>query len=45
MRYVSFLNNDRPVLGVREGDAIRIVGEESLELLLARGVEDRKSVV
>lgn len=39
MRYVSFLNNDRPVLGVREGDAIRIVGEESLELLLARGVD------
>ncbi|TAL55886.1 fumarylacetoacetate hydrolase family protein [Pandoraea sp.] len=39
MRYVSFLHNDKPTLGVREGDAIRIVGEEALELLLARGVD------
>ncbi|ELW9527368.1 fumarylacetoacetate hydrolase family protein [Burkholderia cenocepacia] len=39
MRYVSFLKNGKPTLGVREAHTIRIIGEESLESLLARGVD------
>ncbi|KWO64987.1 fumarylacetoacetate hydrolase family protein [Burkholderia ubonensis] len=39
MRYVSFLKNGKPTLGVRDGDRIRVVGEEGLESLLARGVD------
>jgi 2-keto-4-pentenoate hydratase/2-oxohepta-3-ene-1,7-dioic acid hydratase in catechol pathway len=39
MRYVSIEQNGKPVLGVRDGDTIRIIGEESLESLLARGVD------
>ena len=39
MRYVSFVKNGKATLGVRDGDAIRVLGDESLESLLARGVD------
>lgn len=39
MRYVSFLRGGKPMLGVREGETVRILGEESLESLLRRGVD------
>ena len=39
MRYVSFEQNGKAVLGVREGDTVRTIGDESLESLLARGVD------
>ena len=38
MRYVSFLYQGKQTLGVREGNGIRIIGNESLEDLLSRGV-------
>ncbi|MGN6667411.1 MAG: fumarylacetoacetate hydrolase family protein [Trinickia sp.] len=38
MRFVSFDKNGQTTLGVREGDHVRIVGIETLESLLARGV-------
>ncbi|WP_321814872.1 MULTISPECIES: fumarylacetoacetate hydrolase family protein [unclassified Paraburkholderia] len=38
MRLVSFERNGKAALGVREGEQIRIIGEETLEALLARGV-------
>jgi acylpyruvate hydrolase len=37
MRLVSFERNGKAALGVREGDAVRVLGEETLESLLARG--------
>ncbi|WP_158935610.1 fumarylacetoacetate hydrolase family protein [Burkholderia sp. S171] len=43
MRFVSFEKDNKAVLGVREGDKVRIVSDESLESLLARG-EDIKSL-
>ncbi len=39
MRYVRFSHQGRPVLGVRTAEGVRILGEESLEALLARGVD------
>ncbi len=39
MRYVSFLYQGKQTLGVREGNGIRIIGNESLEDLLSRGVD------
>lgn len=39
MRYVHFLHQGRPTLGVRRGEAVQILGEEPLESLLARGVD------
>ena len=39
MRYVSIDINGRAMLGVREGDTIRVLGEDTLESLLARGVD------
>src|SRR6478609_705073 len=38
MRYVSVVYQGKKSLGVREGEGIRIIGNESLEELLARGV-------
>jgi acylpyruvate hydrolase len=37
MRYVSFERQGRAWLGVREGDTVRVIGEDTLEALLARG--------
>ncbi|QHE93597.1 5-oxopent-3-ene-1,2,5-tricarboxylate decarboxylase [Pandoraea fibrosis] len=39
MRYVSFVKDGKATLGVRDGDAIRVLGEDSLESLLASGVD------
>ena len=39
MRYVSFLYQGKQSLGVRENNMIRIIGEETLEDLLSRGVD------
>lgn len=39
MRYVHFTHQNRAVLGVRTADGVRILGEETLESLLARGVD------
>ncbi|WEK28840.1 MAG: fumarylacetoacetate hydrolase family protein [Candidatus Pseudomonas phytovorans] len=39
MRYVRFSHQGRPVLGVRTPEGVRVLGEESLESLLARGVD------
>ena len=39
MRYVRFSHQGRPVLGVRTVEGVRVLGEESLEALLARGVD------
>ena len=39
MRYVSFEQNGKALLGVRDGKQIRVLGEEMLEQLLARGVD------
>ncbi|WP_286915503.1 MULTISPECIES: fumarylacetoacetate hydrolase family protein [unclassified Pseudomonas] len=39
MRYVRFSLQGRPVLGVRTAEGVRVLGEESLESLLARGVD------
>ncbi|VVE37964.1 Ureidoglycolate lyase [Pandoraea eparura] len=39
MRYVSFVNNGKATLGVRDGDAIRVLGDTTLESLLASGVD------
>lgn len=38
MRLVSFERNGKAALGAREGDKVRVLGEETLESLLARGV-------
>lgn len=39
MRYVHFLHQGEATLGVRSQDGVRILGTESLESLLARGVD------
>jgi 2-keto-4-pentenoate hydratase/2-oxohepta-3-ene-1,7-dioic acid hydratase in catechol pathway len=39
MRYVRFLNQGQPVLGVVTAEGVRVLGTESLESLLARGVD------
>ena len=39
MRFVSFERDGKAVLGVREGEQVRIMGDETLESLLARGVD------
>lgn len=38
MRFVSFERDAKPVLGVREGESVRVLGDETLESLLERGV-------
>ncbi|MCT4714108.1 fumarylacetoacetate hydrolase family protein [Enterobacteriaceae bacterium H18W14] len=38
MRYVYFTHQNKRVLGVRTGEGVKILGEETLESLLARGV-------
>jgi acylpyruvate hydrolase len=38
MRFISFEKNGKPTLGVRQGEQVRVLGEETLESLLARGV-------
>ena len=39
MRYVRFMHNDTPMLGLREGEKIRVVGPRTLESLLAEGLD------
>ncbi|TDF82310.1 fumarylacetoacetate hydrolase family protein [Pseudomonas sp. H9] len=39
MRYVSFKHQGRAVLGVRTPEGVKVLGEETLEALLARGVD------
>ncbi|MGY2399700.1 fumarylacetoacetate hydrolase family protein [Pseudomonas sp. SDO5271_S396] len=39
MRYVRFLHQGQPTLGVVTADGVRVLGNESLESLLARGVD------
>lgn len=39
MRYVNFLHNRKPTLGVKTESGVKILGNESLESLLARGVD------
>jgi len=39
MRYVSFNHQGRAVLGVRTPEGVKVLGEETLESLLARGVD------
>lgn len=39
MRFVSFERNGKAVLGVRDGEQVRVLGDETLESLLARGVD------
>jgi acylpyruvate hydrolase len=39
MRFVSFEQNGEATLGVRDGDQVRVIGNESLESLLALGTD------
>lgn len=39
MRFVSFEQNGEKLLGVREDDTVRVLGNETLESLLARGID------
>lgn len=39
MRYVRFLNQGQPVLGVVTAEGVRVLGAETIESLLARGVD------
>ena len=39
MRFVSFERDGKALLGVREGEQVRILGDETIESLLARGVD------
>ncbi|AUT61699.1 fumarylacetoacetate hydrolase family protein [Paraburkholderia terrae] len=39
MRLVSCERNGKAALGIREGDEVRVIGSETLESLLARGVD------
>ena len=39
MRYVYFNHQGRAVLGVRTAEGVKVLGEETLESLLARGVD------
>jgi len=38
MRFVSFERGGKAVLGIREGEQVRVIGDETLESLLERGV-------
>ncbi|MFM0619757.1 fumarylacetoacetate hydrolase family protein [Paraburkholderia nemoris] len=39
MRFVSFERDAKPALGIREGDLVRVLGDETLESLLERGID------
>lgn len=39
MRLVSFERDGKAALGIREGEEVRVIGSETLESLLARGVD------
>ncbi|SDH33907.1 2-keto-4-pentenoate hydratase/2-oxohepta-3-ene-1,7-dioic acid hydratase (catechol pathway) [Paraburkholderia steynii] len=39
MRLVSFERDGKAALGIREGEQVRVIGSETLESLLARGVD------
>ena len=39
MRFISFERSGRSMLGVREGEHVRVIGEVSLETLLAQCVD------
>jgi acylpyruvate hydrolase len=39
MRLMSFERNGKATLGVREGEQVRILGDETLESLLTRGID------
>lgn len=39
MRFVRFMHNNNPTLGLRDGEKVRVLGPQSLESLLARGVD------
>ncbi|GAB5101255.1 fumarylacetoacetate hydrolase family protein [Caballeronia sp. HLA56] len=39
MRLVNFMKDGRAMLGVRDGDDVRVLGSEPLESVLARGVD------
>lgn len=39
MRFVNFMQDGRATLGVREGDDVRVIGADTLEAVLARGVD------
>ncbi|WP_447650582.1 fumarylacetoacetate hydrolase family protein [Pseudomonas abietaniphila] len=39
MRYVNFMHKGQPTLGVRTAEGVRVLGNESLESLLKRGVD------
>ncbi|WP_322060146.1 fumarylacetoacetate hydrolase family protein [Paraburkholderia sp. J63] len=39
MRLVSFERDGKATLGIREGEQVRVIGDETLESLLARGVD------
>lgn len=39
MRYVHFLHQGQPTLGVRRAEGVQVLGNEPLESLLARGID------
>ena len=39
MRLISFERNGSAMLGVREGEHVRVIGDETIESLLARGID------
>jgi 2-keto-4-pentenoate hydratase/2-oxohepta-3-ene-1,7-dioic acid hydratase in catechol pathway len=39
MRYVRFMHHGIPTLGLRDGEKVRVLGPESLESLLAQGID------
>lgn len=39
MRYVRFIHNNTPTLGLREGEKIKVIGPQTLESLLGEGVD------
>ena len=39
MRFISFEKDGKATLGIRDGDHVRVIGDETLESLLARGVD------
>lgn len=41
MRFISFEQDGKAVLGIRDGEQVRVIGHETLESLLARGVNLR----
>ncbi len=42
MRFISFEQDGKAVLGIRDGEQVRVIGDETLESLLARGVDLRE---